>query len=158
MLQDLFPASGTFSIRQTRASAESCGQTHSHFSDFRTNPVFKSARQAKLQGCFPTPTSNAQRELLGNTSPIYTFSETAWNTARAGFHTACRSKSSSQGHQNCPSAQRVGQTHSQPDQACEVLCCKLNCDDYFDAVTTWTANNFGERFMQSCVLAESPIV
>lgn len=139
MLQDLFPVFGTLSGRQTRASAESGGQTDSHFIAFRTNPAFKSTHQAKLQGCFPIPTNNAQRELLGNTSPVYTFSETARNTAQAGFPTACLSKSSShQGHENCPSAQSTLQADSQPDQEREVLCCKLIRNDYFDAVITWT--------------------
>lgn len=57
----------------------------SRFIAFGTNPSFKSAHQAKLQGCFPITTNNAQRELLGNTSPIYTFFETAWNTAQDDF-------------------------------------------------------------------------
>lgn len=79
----------------------------------------------------------AQRELLGNTSLIYTFSETALNTAQAGFPTACLSKSLSWGHENCPNAHSAGQTDSKPDQEREVLCCKLIHDDYFDAIITW---------------------
>lgn len=138
MLQDLFPAFGTSSGTQTRASTESSGQTDSHFIAFRTNAAFKNAHQAKLQGCFPIPTNNAQRELLWNTSPIYTLSETAWNMAEAGFPTACLSKSSSQGQEHCPSAQSTGQTDPQPDQEREVLCCSLIHDYYFDAIITWT--------------------
>lgn len=136
MLQDLFPVFGTFSGRQTRTSTESSGQTDSHFIAFRTNPAFKNAQQAKLQGCFPMPTNNAQRELLGNTSPIDTLSETARNMAEAGFLTACLSNSSSQGQEHCPSAQSTGQTDSQPDQEHEVLCCSLIHDYYFDAIIT----------------------
>lgn len=82
---------------------------------------------------------NAQRELLGNTSPIYTFSGAARNTGQAVFPTACLSKSPFQGHENCPSAQSPGQADSQPDQESEVLCPKFMHDDYFDEVTIGTS-------------------
>lgn len=102
---------------------------------FRTNSVLLSTHQAKRQSCIPVLTNNAQRELLGNTSPIHTFSGAARNTAQAVFPTACLSKSSFPGHENCPSAQSTGQAYSQPDQDSEVLCPKLMHDGYFDEVT-----------------------
>lgn len=161
MFQDLFPVFDTFSRQQTRASAESSGQTDSHFIDFRTNPAFKSAHQAQLQGCFPIPTNNAPRELLGNTSPIYTFSEAAWNRARAGFLTACLSKPSSQGHENCPSAQSLGQTDSQPPQERGVLGCELISADYLRCSHHMNKQVILGRnscSLPPCVLAECPIV
>lgn len=51
---------------------------------FQNKSCAQSAHLAKLWGCVPIPTNNTQRELLGNTSLIYTFSQTAWNTAQAG--------------------------------------------------------------------------
>lgn len=152
MLQDLFPVFGTFSGRQTRASAKSSGQTDSHFIAFRTNPAFKSAHQAKLQGCFPTPTNNAQRELLGNTSPIYTFSETAWNTAQAGFPTSCLSKFSSQGHENCPSPQSTGQQIHSLIRNVKFYAASLFTTIILMQSSQEQANNFEEKFMPSTTL------
>lgn len=60
---------------------------------FRTNSLLLSTHQAKRQSWIPMLTNNAQRELLGNTSPIHTFSGAARNTAQAVFPTACLSKS-----------------------------------------------------------------
>lgn len=106
---------------------------------FRTNSVLLIIHQTKRQSCIPTLTNNAQRELLWNTSPIYTFSEAARNTAQAVFHPACLSKSPFQGHENCPNAQSTGQADSQADQESEVLCPKLMHDNYFDEVITGTS-------------------
>lgn len=47
-----------FAKKQTRASAESSGQTNSDFIAFWTHPECKSSHQAKLRGCFPIPTNN----------------------------------------------------------------------------------------------------
>lgn len=109
---------------------------------FRTNSVLLITHQTKRQNCTPILTNNAQRELLGNTAPICTFSGAARNTAQAVFPPACLSKSPFQGHENCPSAESTGQADSQPDQESEVLCAKLMHDDYFDEFTIGTCTKF----------------
>lgn len=106
---------------------------------FRTNSVSLITHQTKRQSCIPTLTNNAQRELLGNTSPIHTFSGAAWNAAQAVLPPACLSKSPIQGHENCPNAQSTVQADSQADQESEVLCPKLMHDDYFDEVIIGTS-------------------